>query len=230
MNITDKKLIDSSYVDTILQRLYDWMPFKKSNNGIRQDSRDHNGNITTETTSTNEVALGEFNKSYKNTVFSVGIGDSEKNRKNAIEIRKNGMIYIITDLNTNSAESLQNTLSKKGTTICDKYDEMTKYVSIDNLGRLLYLKSKSMDDNNNVYLPGLYLINMSTNGSLNISKIGTTYSSSVDIDQRFDDIELKINDLEKIETRITDIEDWIDEPIADIDLDKILNTDIDSDE
>lgn len=42
----------------------------------------------------NEIALGKYNKSSGDTVFSFGIGTSESDRKNAIEIKKDGNIYI----------------------------------------------------------------------------------------------------------------------------------------
>lgn len=45
----------------------------------------------------NETSFGIFNKSYVNansTVFSVGIGTGENNRKNAFDIRKDGNAYI----------------------------------------------------------------------------------------------------------------------------------------
>lgn len=62
----------------------------------------------TETKNTDEFAVGKHNKSYTlggmwgddtkasgNTVFSVGIGDSDNIRKNAIDVRMNGDIYIV---------------------------------------------------------------------------------------------------------------------------------------
>lgn len=53
-----------------------------------------------ETTNKNESAFGSYNKSNTGdekadqTIFSVGIGTSEEDRKNAFEIRKNGDIYM----------------------------------------------------------------------------------------------------------------------------------------
>lgn len=41
-----------------------------------------------------EISLGKYNDSTSDTVFSFGIGSSESDRKNAIEIKKDGNIYI----------------------------------------------------------------------------------------------------------------------------------------
>lgn len=47
-----------------------------------------------QTTCANEVALGKYNKSNSSTYFSVGIGTSDTDRKNAFEVKQNGDIYI----------------------------------------------------------------------------------------------------------------------------------------
>jgi hypothetical protein len=44
-------------------------------------------------TNANEVALGNYNKSNDDTLFSIGIGTSSE-RKNAFEVKQNGDIYI----------------------------------------------------------------------------------------------------------------------------------------
>ena len=49
-------------------------------------------NLVTE--NENEIALGKYNNSSSDTVFSFGIGTSDADRKNAIEIKKDGNIYI----------------------------------------------------------------------------------------------------------------------------------------
>ena len=62
--ITNKqKLATVGYVEAILHKLQDWMPFKRKNGGILQDSRDDNGEQTLQTTNTGEIALGKYNKS-----------------------------------------------------------------------------------------------------------------------------------------------------------------------
>ena len=41
-----------------------------------------------------EVALGVYNKSNADTRFSIGVGTSETDRKNAFEVKQNGDVYI----------------------------------------------------------------------------------------------------------------------------------------
>ena len=86
--ITNKqKLATVGYVEAILHKLQDWMPFKRKNGGILQDSKDANGEQTLQTTNTNtgEIALGKYNKSDIETLLSIGIGSREE-RKNAIKL------------------------------------------------------------------------------------------------------------------------------------------------
>ena len=137
MSIDNQKIITTAYIDALLDRLYKWMPFKRKNGGIVQDSLDSEGNNTNQVSNQGEIALGNYNKTNTDTVLSVGVGNSDADRRNALEIRKDGMIYIITDLKTNSIESLQNTLAKKGTSICTTYDEISYYISKDNKIRKL---------------------------------------------------------------------------------------------
>lgn len=75
----------------------------------------------TETSNASEHAAGKYNASHKssstfgdsgNTLFSVGIGSSNDDRKNAIEIMQNGAIYIYglggyDGTNPDTADSLQ---------------------------------------------------------------------------------------------------------------------------
>jgi hypothetical protein len=44
-------------------------------------------------TNANEVALGKYNESNNDTMFSIGIGTSDSDRKNAFEVKGNGDIY-----------------------------------------------------------------------------------------------------------------------------------------
>lgn len=220
-----QKLINVSYIDALLDRLYRWMPFKRKNGGIVQDSLDENGDLTTQVTNTNEIALGAYNKSNENTALSVGIGSSDIDRKNALEIRKDGMIYIITDLKTNSIDSLQNALAKKGTAVCKTYDEISYYITKDNLGKLIYVEEIISYDGGE-YVPGLYVVGTSTSGTPIITRLGTTSSSSIDLSQRVDDIEIRIGNLEELEGRVKNIEDWLDKPIAVEELENITNIDL----
>jgi len=58
-------------------------------------------NETLEKTNLHEVAFGEYNKSNTGeeradqTIFSIGIGTSDEDRRNALEVRKNGDVYML---------------------------------------------------------------------------------------------------------------------------------------
>ena len=109
--INKQKLATVGYVEAILHKLQDWMPFKRKNGGILQDSKDENGEQTLQTTNTGEIALGKYNKSDIETLLSIGIGSREE-RKNAISFKNNGEIFIITDITTGKVASLQNALNQ----------------------------------------------------------------------------------------------------------------------
>jgi hypothetical protein len=225
MSSDNKKIITTTYIDALLNRLYKWMPFKRKNEGIVQDSLDESGVNTLEVTNKNEIALGSYNKSNQNTVLSVGVGTSDADRRNAIEIRKDGMIYIITDIKTNSIESLQNALAKKGTTICTTYDEVSNYISKDNIGQLIYI-SENITYDGGEYTQGLYVVGNSSMDVPVLTKLGTTSSSSVDLSQRVDELEIRIGNLEDFESRIQNIENWIDEPILLEEIENITKQDL----
>ena len=225
MSSDNKKIITTTYIDALLNRLYKWMPFKRKNRGVVQDSLDESGNNTLDVTNKNEIALGSYNESNQNTVLSVGVGASDTDRRNAIEIRKDGMIYIITDLKTNSIESLQNALAKKGTVICTTYDEVSNYISKDNIGRLIYI-SENITYEGGEYTQGLYVVGNSSMDIPVLTKLGTTSSSSIDLSQRVDELEIRIGNLEDFESRIQNIENWIDEPILLQELENITKQDL----
>lgn len=225
MSSDNKKIITTTYIDALLNRLYKWMPFKRKNEGIVQDSLDESGVNTLEVTNKNEIALGSYNKSNQNTVLSVGVGTSDADRRNAIEIRKDGMIYIITDIKTNSIESLQNALAKKGTVICTNYDEVSNYISKDNIGQLIYI-SENITYDEGEYTQGLYVVGNSSMDVPVLTKLGTTSSSSVDLSQRVDELEIRIGNLEDFESRIQNIEHWIDEPILLEEIENITKQDL----
>lgn len=44
-----------------------------------------------------EFACGKYNNSQEDTLFSIGNGTKESNRKNALEVKKNGDVYILID-------------------------------------------------------------------------------------------------------------------------------------
>ncbi len=54
----------------------------------------YNDNDTLVTTNEHEVAFGHYNVSNEGTIFSVGIGTGDNDRKNAIEIRTDGSVLM----------------------------------------------------------------------------------------------------------------------------------------
>lgn len=108
--------------------------------------------------------------------------------QNSIEIKSDGMIYII---GTNHDQiQLQSRLDKIGTIIVDSSDDALGYLSEEYLGSLIYIK-----EGDSVYTAGLYTIsiNASLHGELMLVKLGTTTSSDVDLGERVDAIEQWIN-------------------------------------
>lgn len=249
-NKTHEKVASVSYVETILHKLFNWMPFKRANGGILQDSTDESGNQTLETTNIGEIALGKYNKSEIDTLLSIGIGSRDE-RKNAITFKNNGEIFIITDINTGKIDSLQNTLNKTGVTFCTTSAEFESFYNEESLGKLLYLL-ESDDD----YTAGLYVIGIQSNGgkivaynsgndvkvdlsnyytkeeiNIIIDKINsgdidlTNYYTIAEVDTKINKINLDISELT---IRVDNIEDWIDEPISNNDLELIIGKDLDN--
>lgn len=230
----NKKIIDIRYINKILEKLYEWMPLKRNNGAILQDSKDETGTITTQATNINEVALGYFNKSNKDTILSVGVGVSDDIRKNAIEIKKDGTIYIITDINTNSVESLQNIINNSKTTLVDNYSDLIQYLSLDNLGRLFLLTKDSIYEGT-TYISGLYMVSM-VNDKPGLIRFGETSSTSKDYGEIISELEIRIGELEKIEERVINLEErvdvleeWKESPLSISDLETITNMDLNND-
>lgn len=86
---------EDNFLKRLLERLYEWMPFKywTGKNSVVQS------NSGCEAKNENEIALGQYNESTQSdtpeesTIFSVGIGEDTENRKNALEIKKSGDIF-----------------------------------------------------------------------------------------------------------------------------------------
>ena len=171
------QLVTKQYLDTILRRLKDWMPFKRENGGILQDSKDANGNSTLKTTNVGEIALGKYNETDINTLLSIGIG-SANIRKNALKIDNDGNIYIIPDTTKNSVESLQSILDKKGVSIYETYANVISFATKDNIGRLFYI-SKTSEYENVEYSSGLYIVSYDTNGSIVLINIGSSLETDL---------------------------------------------------
>ena len=249
--ITNKqKLATVGYVEAILHKLQDWMPFKRKNGGILQDSRDEDNEQTLQTKNAGEIALGKYNKSDVEMLLSIGIGSREE-RKNAISIKKNGEIFIITDIATGKVSSLQNALNQKGVTFCNTSEDFEKFYNEESLGKLLYLL-----ESDDTYTAGLYVIGIQSNGgnivpfksgsdikvdlsnyytkeevNVLIDKINsgdidlTNYYTIAQVDAKID----KINsDISGLSTRVDTIEDWIDTPISNDDLELIIGKDLDN--
>ena len=249
--ITNKqKLATVSYVEAILRKLQDWMPFKRKNGGILQDSRDDNGKQTLQTTNPGEIALGKYNESKDDTLLSIGIGSREE-RKNAISFKNNGEIFIITDITTGKVSSLQNALNQKGVTFCTTSAEFENFYNEESLGKLLYLL-----ESDDTYTAGLYVIGIQSNGG-NIVPFKSGSDIKVDLSNYFTKDEVrdlidKINkgeidlanyytiaqvdakveklssDISDLGIRVDNIEDWIDEPISNNDLELIIGQDLDN--
>lgn len=65
--------------------------------GFRTKCNSENGftsGLGTKTTNKNEVAVGSFNVSSSDTLFSIGNGADNSRRKNAFEVKQNGDVYI----------------------------------------------------------------------------------------------------------------------------------------
>ena len=109
--------------------------------------------------------------------------------QNAVEIKSNGMIYIV---GTNNDQiSLQQRINN-GTEIVNKYIDAIGFLnSYDNIGKLIYvLEDTKNEDNTIIYSAGLYLVakNIVTNNPI-LTKLGTTTSSEVDLGERVDALE-----------------------------------------
>lgn len=68
-------------------------------------------------TNANEVALGKYNISNSDTQFSIGIGTSDTDAKNAVEAKQNGDVYItgiggFTGANSSSSKSVQEVINE----------------------------------------------------------------------------------------------------------------------
>lgn len=241
------KIINTSYIDAILKKLYDWMPFKRDNGGIIQDSFDENGINTLSISNIGEIALGKYNVTDSNTILSIGIGDVIE-KKNAIKINKNGEIYIVTNLLNGKVESLQESLDKKGVEICNDYNSMIPYISDNYLGKCLYL-TQSTIYNDNLYEEGLYIVSYNTNiNNIDLIKIGDSLSQDLskyytkeEVDEIISNIVLgdltdiyytksEIDELLKsVTNRIEIIENFIDTPIMVNELEIIVGKDLNND-
>ena len=245
--ITNKqKLASVSYVEAILHKLQDWMPFKRKNGGILQDSRDDNGDQTLQTSNEGEIALGTYNKTDIDTILSIGIGSREE-RKNAISFKKNGEIFIVTDIVNYKTESLQSILDKKGVTILSDESDLEEFKTSDNLGRMFYINSEN---------GGLYVIGYKLPSGYDAFKIASSvetdlsnyytkaevrelingiqagdidlanYYTISQVDERVENLQGQIDNMGD---RLTFVEGVIEDPISTEDLEDIIGLDMNKD-
>ena len=251
--ITNKqKLATVGYVEAILHKLQDWMPFKRKNGAILQDSKDENGEQTLQTTNTGEIALGKYNTSGVETLLSIGIGSREE-RKNAISIKQNGEIFIITNIQNYKVESLQSILDKKGVTILNDESELDEYKTFENIGRMFYINNE---------FGALYVISYKTPSGYDAFKIGDSietdlsnyytkeevytkeqvralideikaggidlanYYTILQVDEKVEALQEQIDN---IDGRLNFVEDVIETPISTEDLESIIGLDINND-
>lgn len=100
-----------------------WQAHSEGHNTLAKGNRSHAEGSGTEALNLGEHAQGSFNKSTesndksKATQFSIGIGTSATDRKNAVEVKANGDIYIIgvggfNGIDSDSALSLQEVIAR----------------------------------------------------------------------------------------------------------------------
>lgn len=235
------KLVRVSFIKGILNRLKAWMPFHQNADGsIVQTETD--GTSTNEVNNPNEIALGTYNLSDINTIFSLGIGEPG-NRKNAVKINTNGEIFILTDINNNIFSSLQVALNDSKVIFCSTYEKMLMYKELNYVGRFLYLTETCTYDEV-TYASGLYLISRNSRNEsilLEISKsldaILENYLTADEIkelikdisigdlklEDYFDDIKTLDTNINELTKRVDDIEEWIDTPLGPQDINEIIN-------
>ena len=98
-----------------------------------------------------------FRKQNEKIDFVVG----EEN-KEAISIYANGEIHIITDLQNNTVESLQEKLDKIGLTVCKTEDDFIALINKQNIGKFVYLEESGESYNAGLYS---FIKNLSDRGN-----------------------------------------------------------------
>lgn len=127
--------------------------------------------------------------------------------KEAMEIDVDGEIKII---GTNQDPiSLRSWINSKGTVVVDSVEEAQEYVKSEFLGTLIYIKNGTTD-----YIEGLYVISVNSNGGQPmLAKLGTTTASSEGLDVRMDKVE-----------------NWIESPLSNTEIDILTDDDPTNDE
>lgn len=109
-------------LNDFIQKMKSWLPFKWNKSTV--DTLDLSEND-------GEVAFGKYNVSSEDSILTVGIGD-EENRKNALEIQKDGDIYILVDSDDDGTPdervNLQNIISTGGSADSLTEDEINSII------------------------------------------------------------------------------------------------------
>lgn len=99
----------SATLNKFIKKLKTWLPFKWNTSSI--DTLDITEN------NDGEVAFGKYNVSSNESILTVGIGEEDV-RKNALEIQKDGDIFILVDSNDDGIKdervNLQNLINTGG--------------------------------------------------------------------------------------------------------------------
>ena len=96
-------------LNNFIQKLKIWLPFKWNKSTVNTLDLTENND--------GEVAFGKYNISTDDSILTVGIGD-EDDRRNALEIQKDGDIFILVDSDNDGVVdervNLQNMISTGG--------------------------------------------------------------------------------------------------------------------
>lgn len=149
-------------MNRLLLKFRKWVVGKTTKSGgeIFNDYNNNQANGTfstasgshTITTNEAETAIGKYNISNPDTIFSIGCGTKDDNRMNAIEVLKNGNIYIIgmggyDGTNPAKSKPLQQILTEKEEPNCKVDGNMLIiYNILDKVKQnILHLHSKSIE-------------------------------------------------------------------------------------
>ena len=102
-------------LNNFIKRLKSWLPFKWGKSGV--ETLEIAGND-------GEVAMGSYNKVDADSVFTIGTGTSSEMRASAVNVRKNGDIIILKDIDNDGVRDeviLQDMLDS-----CGEVESMTE--------------------------------------------------------------------------------------------------------
>ena len=107
--ITNKqKLATVGYVEAILRKLQDWMPFKRKNGGILQDSRDANGEQTLQTTNMDAdayILVVQKGRNYRMSIKeAIAANVDIKDVVNTVETQSDKIVELTTTTETHAEQ------------------------------------------------------------------------------------------------------------------------------